>query len=217
VCVWPSCVCVQVNFSEPLSFLQRLTEDFEYSDCLDNAAAQSTDQFVQLAYVAAFAVSSYANTTVRTGKPFNPLLGETYECDRLDDLGWRAFTEQVHHFTTHTHSQRGNTHGTHSLTAWEHSRHTLTHSVGTLTAHTHSRRGNTHGTHSLTAWEHSRHTHTCGMGTLTTHTHSRHGNTRQTLTPGCLQLWKTWKSQNFLILENSGKIQGIRKILREFL
>jgi len=83
-----------VNFSEPLSFLQRLTEDFEYSDCLDNAA-QCTDQFEQLAYVAAFSISSYANTTVRIGKPFNPLLGETYECDRMDELGWRAFTEQV--------------------------------------------------------------------------------------------------------------------------
>ena len=88
-------VClVQVNFSEPLSFLQRLTEDFEYSDCLDRAAC-CDDACEQLAYVAAFAVSSYANTTVRTGKPFNPLLGETFECDRLEDLGWRAFTEQV--------------------------------------------------------------------------------------------------------------------------
>lgn len=28
----------QVNFSEPLSFLQRLTEDFEYSDILDRAS-----------------------------------------------------------------------------------------------------------------------------------------------------------------------------------
>lgn len=31
-------VFLQVNFSEPLSFLQRLTEDFEYSDILDRAA-----------------------------------------------------------------------------------------------------------------------------------------------------------------------------------
>jgi len=102
-----------------------------------------------------------------------------------------TLTHSVGTLTAHTHSRRGNTHGTHSLTAWEHSRHTLTHGMGTLTADTHSRHGNTHGTHSLTAWEHSRHTHTRGMGTLTTHTHSRHGNTRQTLTPGCLQLWKT--------------------------
>lgn len=46
-----------------------------------------TDPCEQLAYVAAFTISSYATTSNRTGKPFNPLLGETYECDRTDDLG----------------------------------------------------------------------------------------------------------------------------------
>lgn len=50
-----------------------------------------------MAFVAAFTVSSYATTAARTGKPFNPLLGETYECDRTDDLGWRAISEQVSH------------------------------------------------------------------------------------------------------------------------
>ncbi|KAF2358347.1 Oxysterol-binding protein [Trinorchestia longiramus] len=83
-----------VNFSEPLSFLQRLTEDFEYSDILDRAALLE-DSCEQLSWVAAFTVSSFATTSVRTAKPFNPLLGETYECDRTDDLGWRAINEQV--------------------------------------------------------------------------------------------------------------------------
>ncbi|XP_068246658.1 oxysterol-binding protein 1-like [Palaemon carinicauda] len=83
-----------VNFNEPLSFLQRLTEDFEYSDILDRAASVE-DSCEQLAMVAAFTVSSYATTSVRTTKPFNPLLGETYECDRLEDYGWRAINEQV--------------------------------------------------------------------------------------------------------------------------
>ncbi|CAH8553325.1 unnamed protein product [Schistosoma mattheei] len=85
-----------VNFSEPLSMLQRLTEDFEYSSCLDHAAA-CQDSLEQMAYVAAFTVSAYATTAVRTNKPFNPLLGETYECDRTDDFGWRSFAEQVSH------------------------------------------------------------------------------------------------------------------------
>lgn len=85
-----------VNFNEPLSMLQRLTEDYEYSDILD-AAARCNDECEQLAYVAAFTVSAYASTTNRTGKPFNPLLGETYECDRMDDLGWRCIAEQVSH------------------------------------------------------------------------------------------------------------------------
>ncbi|XP_050081426.1 oxysterol-binding protein 1 isoform X5 [Anopheles maculipalpis] len=85
-----------VNFNEPLSMLQRLTEDFEYSDILDKAA-QAKDTCEQLAYVTAFTVSSYSTTSNRTGKPFNPLLGETYECDRSDDLGWRCINEQVSH------------------------------------------------------------------------------------------------------------------------
>ncbi|XP_014258693.1 oxysterol-binding protein 1 isoform X5 [Cimex lectularius] len=85
-----------VNFSEPLSMLQRLTEDYEYSYILDHAATLK-DDLEQLAYVAAFTVSSYSTTSNRTGKPFNPLLGETYECDRMDDLGWRALSEQVSH------------------------------------------------------------------------------------------------------------------------
>lgn len=85
-----------VNFSEPLSMLQRLTEDYEYADILDTASLCS-DACEQMAYVAAFTVSSYASTSNRTGKPFNPLLGETYECNRMSDLGWRAISEQVSH------------------------------------------------------------------------------------------------------------------------
>ncbi|XP_071179545.1 oxysterol-binding protein 1-like isoform X2 [Mytilus edulis] len=85
-----------VNFNEPLSMLQRLSEDFEYSRCLDRAA-ESEDSAEQLAYLAAFTISSYSTTTNRSTKPFNPLLGETYECDRMDDYGWKSIAEQVSH------------------------------------------------------------------------------------------------------------------------
>ncbi|KAG8131643.1 hypothetical protein E2320_009554 [Naja naja] len=46
--------------------------------------------------VAAFAVSAVASQWERTGKPFNPLLGETYELIR-EDLGFRLISEQVSH------------------------------------------------------------------------------------------------------------------------
>jgi hypothetical protein len=85
-----------VNFNEPISFLQRLTEDLEYSHLLDSAA-ECADSGEQMAYVAAFTISAYSTTTTRTGKPFNPLLGETFECDRTDDMGWRSICEQVSH------------------------------------------------------------------------------------------------------------------------
>lgn len=46
-------------------------------------------------YVATFVVSGYASSYYRTGgKPFNPVLGETYECDR-PDKGFRFVAEQV--------------------------------------------------------------------------------------------------------------------------
>ena len=87
---------IPVNFSEPLSFLQRLCEDYEYSETLDRAAA-TDDNFEQMALVAAFTVSSYSSTAIRTSKPFNPLLHETFECDRREDFGWRCVAEQVLH------------------------------------------------------------------------------------------------------------------------
>lgn len=47
--------------------------------------------------VAAFAVSGYASTVNRSGrKPFNPLLGETFECVR-PDLGFKFISEKVSH------------------------------------------------------------------------------------------------------------------------
>ncbi|XP_020648004.3 oxysterol-binding protein 1 [Pogona vitticeps] len=85
-----------VNFNEPLSMLQRLTEDLEYHDLLDRAA-KCESSLEQLCYVAAFTVSSYSTTVFRTSKPFNPILGETFELDRLEENGYRSICEQVSH------------------------------------------------------------------------------------------------------------------------
>uniref|UniRef100_A0A3Q3LZV6 Oxysterol-binding protein n=1 Tax=Mastacembelus armatus TaxID=205130 RepID=A0A3Q3LZV6_9TELE len=85
-----------VNFNEPLSMLQRLSEDLEYYELLDKAA-KCQSSLEQMCYVAAFTVSSYSTTVNRTGKPFNPLLGETFELDRLRECGYRSLCEQVSH------------------------------------------------------------------------------------------------------------------------
>jgi oxysterol-binding protein 1 len=42
-------------------------------------------------------MSTYSTTSERVAKPFNPLLGETYECDRNSDMGWKLVSEQVSH------------------------------------------------------------------------------------------------------------------------
>ncbi|KAJ6656639.1 hypothetical protein lerEdw1_003526 [Lerista edwardsae] len=99
-----------VNFNEPLSMLQRLTEDLEYHELLDKAV-KCESSVEQMCFVAAFSVSSYSTTIHRTAKPFNPLLGETFELDRLDELGFRSLCEQVSHHPPaaahHVYSQRG--------------------------------------------------------------------------------------------------------------
>lgn len=74
--------------------LQRLSEDLEYYELLDKAA-KCHNSLEQMCYVAAFTVSSYSTTVHRTGKPFNPLLGETFELDRLRECGYRSLCEQV--------------------------------------------------------------------------------------------------------------------------
>jgi len=84
-----------VSFNEPTSLLYRVVEDMEYTDLL-NAAAERADSTERMVYVAAFAASEYASTIGRVAKPFNPLLGETYEYVR-PDKGYRFFIEQVSH------------------------------------------------------------------------------------------------------------------------
>lgn len=87
-------ISMPVALNEPLNVLQRLCEELEYSELLDKAA-ELDDPYERMMYVAAFAVSAYASSYSRAGnKPFNPLLGETYECIR-EDKGFRFLAEQV--------------------------------------------------------------------------------------------------------------------------
>ncbi|XP_072034757.1 oxysterol-binding protein-related protein 6-like isoform X2 [Amphiura filiformis] len=89
-------IAMPVALNEPLSMLQVLCEELEYSELLDKAA-ETEDPYKRMVFVAAFAVSSYSSTYTRAGtKPFNPLLGETYECVR-EDKGFRFIAEQVSH------------------------------------------------------------------------------------------------------------------------
>ncbi|KAM4727760.1 oxysterol-binding protein-related protein 1-like [Anableps anableps] len=88
-------IAMPVIFNEPLSFLQRITEYMEHTYLIHQANA-ATDSTERMKCVAAFAVSAVASQWERTGKPFNPLLGETYELIR-EDLGFRWVSEQVSH------------------------------------------------------------------------------------------------------------------------
>ncbi|TYJ36135.1 hypothetical protein E1A91_A05G287100v1 [Gossypium mustelinum] len=91
-------VCLPVYFNEPLSSLQKCFEDLEYSYLLDRAYewGKRGNNLMRILNVAAFAVSGYSSTEARICKPFNPLLGETYEAD-FPDKGVRFFSEKVSH------------------------------------------------------------------------------------------------------------------------
>lgn len=97
-------VAMPVSFNEPLSALQKMAEDLEYSFLLDQAAPLTgLDRMVK---VAAFALSCYAAEATRRGrKPFNPILGETFELIR-EDLGWKFMAEQVSNSIIVTFSYR---------------------------------------------------------------------------------------------------------------
>ncbi|KAI5853243.1 Oxysterol-binding protein-domain-containing protein [Morchella snyderi] len=94
-----STIAMPVSANEPTSLLQRLAEQLEYSELLDDAVNASEERGERLLYVAAFATSSFSNSRVKDRsirKPFNPMLGETFELVR-EDKGFRFIAEKVCH------------------------------------------------------------------------------------------------------------------------
>ncbi len=80
-----STISFPVSFNCPLSLLQSAAEEYEYAPKLLERAGKTEDWIERLCLVGAFAVSGYACTKSRASrKPFNPLLGETFELYRND-------------------------------------------------------------------------------------------------------------------------------------
>ncbi|XP_019164594.1 PREDICTED: oxysterol-binding protein-related protein 2A-like [Ipomoea nil] len=65
----------------------------------DRVHSCTGNSLLRILNVAAFAVSGYASTEGQHCKPFNPLLGETYEAD-YPEKGIRFFSEKVSHHPT---------------------------------------------------------------------------------------------------------------------
>ncbi|KAH8738884.1 hypothetical protein FG386_000750 [Cryptosporidium ryanae] len=86
-------ITIPIQFNEPTSLLQRLAEDFMYSSIIEKASSlnQSIDR---LREVTIFSITPYASSVGRVYKPFNPLLGETFE---FSHRGFRFIAEQVGH------------------------------------------------------------------------------------------------------------------------
>ncbi|KAH6655645.1 oxysterol-binding protein [Truncatella angustata] len=97
-----STISMPVSANEPISMLQRTAEQLEYAQLLDAAATQKTAN-ERMLYVTAFAVSQFSVNRAKERairKPFNPLLGETFEMLRTDSEvpgGFRCIVEKVCH------------------------------------------------------------------------------------------------------------------------
>ncbi|OII72086.1 oxysterol binding protein [Cryptosporidium ubiquitum] len=86
-------ITIPIQFNEPTSLLQRLAEDFRYSSILENASLYSSS-IDRLREITIFSITPYVSSIGRIFKPFNPLLGETFE---LSHRGFRFIAEQVGH------------------------------------------------------------------------------------------------------------------------
>lgn len=97
-----STISMPVSANEPISLLQKVAEQLEYSQLLDQAVRQKSAT-ERLLYVTAFAVSQFSNGRAKERairKPFNPLLGETFELVRTNKEvpgGFRLLVEKVQH------------------------------------------------------------------------------------------------------------------------
>lgn len=91
-------IAMPVSMNEPLTVLQKYAEMLEYSEMVDNAV-ETADAGERLLRVAAFGVLYLSLLRVKVRnlrKPFNPMLGETYELVR-EDKGFRMVAEKVLH------------------------------------------------------------------------------------------------------------------------
>lgn len=96
-----SSISMPVDMNEPITVLQKYAEQLEYSEMIDNALdgtypENSGELILRIAAFAVSNLSSFRKKIRSTRKPFNPLLGETFELVR-EDKGFRLISEKVSH------------------------------------------------------------------------------------------------------------------------
>jgi len=89
-----SLLSLPVSMFEPLSVLQSMCEPLRYADIIEKAC-QTDDPIDRLCILASFCIALFGGYN-RTVKPFNPLLGETYEFVP-NHKRYRCLCEQVSH------------------------------------------------------------------------------------------------------------------------
>ena len=84
-----------VYFNEPLSMGEKQCEKFKYMDLLIKAGNESSKE-MQMCYISAFLIGEIFLNLGRSLKPFNPIIGETYEFFD-NERKFRFYSEQVSH------------------------------------------------------------------------------------------------------------------------
>ncbi|KAM5583589.1 hypothetical protein ABKV19_003467 [Rosa sericea] len=108
-----SMVTLPVYIFEPMTMLQKMAELMEYSHLLDRAD-ECEDPYMRLVYTTSWAISVYY-AYQRTWKPFNPILGETYEM--VNHCGVTFVAEQVSHHPPMSAAHGENEHFTYDVTS----------------------------------------------------------------------------------------------------
>lgn len=108
-----SMVTLPVLIFEPMTMLQRMAELMEYSYLLD-MADECEDPYVKMVYAVSWALSVYYGYK-RPWKPFNPILGETYEM--VDHNGLTFLSEQVSHHPPMSSGHAENSHFSYDVTS----------------------------------------------------------------------------------------------------
>eukprot|EP00252_Welwitschia_mirabilis_P018033 TRINITY_DN401_c0_g1_i1.p1 TRINITY_DN401_c0_g1~~TRINITY_DN401_c0_g1_i1.p1 ORF type:complete len:464 (+),score=100.68 TRINITY_DN401_c0_g1_i1:235-1626(+) len=108
-----SMVTLPVIIFEPMTMLQKMAELMEYSYLLD-MADECEDPYLRMVYASTWAISVYY-AYQRTWKPFNPILGETYEM--VNHGGITFIAEQVSHHPPMSSAYAENQHFTYTVTS----------------------------------------------------------------------------------------------------
>eukprot|EP00743_Colponemidia_sp_Colp-15_P005241 GILK01005639.1.p1 GENE.GILK01005639.1~~GILK01005639.1.p1 ORF type:complete len:969 (+),score=214.37 GILK01005639.1:81-2987(+) len=95
-------VSLPVHIFEPRSWLQRMSDNWLFAPQYLTRAAEETDPLERFKYVITFAVAGLHRSTAMK-KPFNPILGETYEGVLPDNT--QIFCEQTSHHPPISHFQ----------------------------------------------------------------------------------------------------------------
>jgi hypothetical protein len=102
-----------VKLFEPRSYLQKLTDPWVFPRLLDRAAACAGDPRERLRWAAAYCVAGYHRAFIHWAKPFNPILGETWQASLPD--GTRIWLEQASHHPPVTAFQMSGPRGAYSF------------------------------------------------------------------------------------------------------